>query len=242
MLRPLLYYALLFAMQFTITLSFSFLIENRDVYLGLAKSTVWVSFFLTLLIISRVECYNFSSLVKKTRFRLVLSVSLLAFSYSFTYPLLDFLNIVQNTPSYLSLGTSYSFKNIDVLMLITSLLLAPFLEEFFYRGYFLNELIKKINTFYSLIISSVIFALFHMDSQNFIIYFIMGIQLGAIYLFFKNLTLNILFHFIFNLLILYSESTNSNNIVTILVFSLSTFYIVMFNFFCLKKYNIRSFK
>ncbi|UBM63639.1 CPBP family intramembrane metalloprotease [Candidatus Sulfidibacterium hydrothermale] len=90
-----------------------------------------------------------------------------------------------------------------ILLNFFILFLAAFEEEIFIRGYILNNLMDLTNKYIALIISSIIFSLFHIlnfDISWFslINLFLAGILFGIIYLFTKNLWLPISLHLFWN--------------------------------------------
>lgn len=92
-------------------------------------------------------------------------------------------------------------KNVPVIYLIYSLLIAPATEEIFFRGYFINWLFSK-NQKLGVVISSLVFGLLHV-SQDFIYFlskFLLGLILGIIYIRCQNIKANVFVHFFNNIL------------------------------------------
>jgi membrane protease YdiL (CAAX protease family) len=93
---------------------------------------------------------------------------------------------------------------IDQLLLsMATFVLVAITEELFTRGYLLGNLLTSLNKWLALVISSVIFATFHLANPNmnwlsFINLFLAGILLGLPYLFTKSLWFSIAFHFGWN--------------------------------------------
>lgn len=91
----------------------------------------------------------------------------------------------------------------DFLLSFIILVMAAFEEEIFVRGYILNNLLTVTNKYVALIISSAIFALFHILNSD-ISYlsmaslFLAGILLGYSYLFTNNLWFPISLHLFWN--------------------------------------------
>lgn len=89
-----------------------------------------------------------------------------------------------------------------VLNSIPALIIAPLLEELFFRLYLLRNLLEKNSVTKSIIISSVCFSLMHLPNYlNLIPMFIMGLILSCIMTKTKNISLCIAFHFLFNLIV-----------------------------------------
>ena len=94
--------------------------------------------------------------------------------------------------------------------LISIILVAPIIEELFYRKFILGKLSKKNNPNLSIIISSLCFSIMHIETPNNLIpTFIGGIILGIIYLKTKKIGYCIMLHFIVNSIIF-----TTNNIGT----------------------------
>ncbi len=93
-------------------------------------------------------------------------------------------------------------------VLLKSFLLLLFVavsEEIFMRGYILNNLMESMHRYTALILSTVIFTLFHAINphMNYIAVsnlFIAGILLGSVYVYTKNLWFSISLHFFWNFL------------------------------------------
>lgn len=78
--------------------------------------------------------------------------------------------------------------------------LAPLVEEIFFRGYIYQVFKKYTSIFWASVLSSMIFAAFHLEFQIFIPIFILGVVLNWIFENSKSLWGPIAFHMINNLL------------------------------------------
>lgn len=97
-----------------------------------------------------------------------------------------------------------------IYSLISTLLIAPIIEELFYRKFLLDKLLKKNKPIIAVVVSSVCFSLIHIETPNNLIpAFTSGIILGIIYLKTKKIGYCIMLHFIVNLIIV-----TTNNIRT----------------------------
>ena len=99
-----------------------------------------------------------------------------------------------------------SFTNTDLVVFITisitSIILAPILEEIFYRYYLYEKIKSKTNIFLSVIITSIIFGIIHFYGITGLISSIfIGIILQVIYIYTNKLTNTIIIHAIYNLII-----------------------------------------
>ena len=63
-------------------------------------------------------------------------------------------------------------------VLLGSILIAPFCEELFFRGFVLPGLLKEMSPIWAVLISAALFAIAHVDPGSFLPLFIIGIALG----------------------------------------------------------------
>jgi len=85
-----------------------------------------------------------------------------------------------------------------IAMMIKSTVTGPIVEEFICRGLLLNRLIKKTNMWGGILISSLVFAALHLQTEKLIATFLFGIIASLIYLKTKNLFIPILIHILHN--------------------------------------------
>lgn len=127
-------------------------------------------------------------------------------------PFWDFNKIMEY---YQGISTNDNFvssnNNIALIYsLISTLLIAPIVEELFYRKFLLDKLLRKNKPILAIIVSSICFSIMHIETPNNLIpTFISGIILGIIYLKTKRIGYCIILHFIVNLIIV-----TTNNIGT----------------------------
>lgn len=76
---------------------------------------------------------------------------------------------------------------------------APILEELIFRGIILNGLLKKYSPIKSIIVSSVLFGIVHLNPWQFVSASIIGLFSGWIYYKTQKLTLSIIIHMVNNL-------------------------------------------
>jgi hypothetical protein len=99
--------------------------------------------------------------------------------------------------------TSASFAAAPLLLELVIMVVVAFVEELMFRGYLLNNLMQSMNKWIALVISSLLFALFHQTNPDVTVFAIAnillaGILLGLNYIFTKNLWFGIFFHFAWN--------------------------------------------
>ena len=95
--------------------------------------------------------------------------------------------------------TDITFNINDLSIELGLLLLVAFYEEIIFRGYILGNLLESVNKWVALLISAILFALFHADNPGINIIpilnvFLAGILLGVNYIYTRNLWFAILFH------------------------------------------------
>ena len=89
-----------------------------------------------------------------------------------------------------------------IFTLLQSLIAAPILEELIFRGIILDGLLKKYSPTKSILISSLIFGLIHLDRFQFVTALLMGIFIGWVYYRSRSLTLSIIIHALANLAVI----------------------------------------
>ena len=115
-------------------------------------------------------------------------------------PFFDFQNMI----AYFQYDTietyQYNITIKDYYSIFSGLIIAPILEELFFRKFLLMALINKYRVSASLLLSSLLFATLHITTpSNLIPSFIFGYISGIIYLKFKKIRYSILLHFFSNL-------------------------------------------
>jgi membrane protease YdiL (CAAX protease family) len=99
--------------------------------------------------------------------------------------------------------TDFSFNGNELFISFGLMVIIAFAEEIVFRGYILNNLLDSMNKWLALLITSIIFALAHIDNPDFSIVaainiFLAGILLGVNYIYTRNLWFGILLHFAWN--------------------------------------------
>ncbi|MBU3127418.1 CPBP family intramembrane metalloprotease [Clostridium tagluense] len=89
-----------------------------------------------------------------------------------------------------------------IILILSSAVVAPIYEEIIFRGILLKGMAKKINPTIALVVSSLFFAVVHLNVPQGINAFLLGLVIGFIYLTTGSIYLSIFAHFINNLLAL----------------------------------------
>ncbi len=121
-------------------------------------------------------------------------------------------------------GKTISGSNIriGIFNFIHFIIASPILEELIFGGIILNGLLKKHSPIKSILITSFIFGLIHLDIAQFVSAFTMGIFTGWIYYKTKSLTFSIVIHAITNLTALIMNHFNLYGFLKLLIVHGST--------------------
>ncbi len=99
--------------------------------------------------------------------------------------------------------TGVEMNAAQLLYSLPLFIIVAFTEEIAFRGYILNNLLQSTNKWVALLVSSILFALFHVFNNNIstlalLNIFVAGFLLGINYIFTRNLWFAILLHFSWN--------------------------------------------
>ncbi|MBI35291.1 MAG: hypothetical protein CMP67_08010 [Flavobacteriales bacterium] len=90
-----------------------------------------------------------------------------------------------------------------IVTLIGIALIPAIGEELMFRGFLMNLLAQKSNHHNGIAVSALIFAVVHFNFTNFFFYFILGVVMGYVYYWGRNLIFPIIIHFVNNALVLF---------------------------------------
>ena len=124
-------------------------------------------------------------------FIIIILVVNLVSSYLFSdYPL-------QKNVNQLSIS-----REITIIQLLSIVVIAPVVEEFYFRGILFNYFEKRNGKLFILILTSLIFSIIHFNVPATPTLFILGISLGLIKLTTDSIFITIIMHSIFNCIML----------------------------------------
>ena len=86
------------------------------------------------------------------------------------------------------------------VQLINQVIVAPFFEEFFFRGLLLYMLFQQVERRWALLISALLFSLYHLNLYYLVGYWGLGLVFGYLYYVKQNIALAIFAHGCYNLL------------------------------------------
>lgn len=136
------------------------------------------------------------------------------------------------------LNTKSLINKYSLFIFFSSTLIAPMIEELFYRGLILNGLSKKYSTTKSLLISSLLFALMHSNLIQDINAFVFSLFIGYVFVYTGSLKLSIFIHASNNLIVsLFTDSLTINNTLLLI---LTLFIAVIILIFLFNKLNLKN--
>ena len=112
------------------------------------------------------------------------------------------------------------------LLIMSTGIVGPILEEILFRYVFYNRLKKKYSKKTSIIINSTIFALVHLSPISINYAFILGITLNLVYEKYKNIKAPILVHIAGNIMVLFLHEYNSLVLIFSLINLIISIYII----------------
>lgn len=117
----------------------------------------------------------------------------------------------------------------DAFAFITVVILAPVLEEVIFRGIILKGFLKNYNPTKAIIVSALLFGLFHLNPWQAIGASFVGVILGWVYYKTKSIVPCIIIHFVNNLLafILFNHTNDADGTI-MEMFSSTSLYLVFY--------------
>lgn len=197
-----------------IILSYKYFFDSLDdpIHLfGISKLTAsLVAFFIVYFYFWKPKFDIRDSIIRSNyRSKICLYLPLVAIGlFLISKPFWDLQKMLVFYQSDLELGSLGYGKGIERSLYdyFSIMLIAPVVEELFFRKFLLGKLLEKNRVRIALLISSLCFSIIHLETINNIIpAFISGIILGFIYLKTKRLGYSIMLHFLFNLIIILTE-------------------------------------
>ncbi|PFJ42592.1 CPBP family intramembrane glutamic endopeptidase [Bacillus thuringiensis] len=165
-----------------------------------------IGFSLTLIIfflIYRKELMKDTKLsitLSRSKFVWILVGIILVFLGQMVGSLLD-KSIFQLTTQSANTSSTVADAAISPMALISIVLLAPLVEEFVFRYAAINILTQKFKQTWSILISSLFFAIMHFDFPFIFGYFLIGIILAVIYIRTNRLLVSFVVHASMNLIV-----------------------------------------
>lgn len=113
-----------------------------------------------------------------------------------------------------------------VTIIISTAIIGPILEEFLFRYIYLNNLLKFNTETNAIMINTVIFSMLHGSLYNMLYAFIIGLILCKIYLKYKNIYANIIFHMSANLIVIFLSGFNIYLLIVSIIGVLISYFLI----------------
>ncbi|WOC39943.1 type II CAAX endopeptidase family protein [Polaribacter sp. HL-MS24] len=141
-----------------------------------------------------INKYNFS--LSSMKIMALVSISIIAIQTGITQPIVNSLPM----PEFMQKIFLEFANQKGVFSFLAIVIAAPIIEELIFRGIILNGLLQKYSPVKSIILSSVLFGIVHLNPWQFVSATIIGIFSGWVYYRTKKLSLSILIHLVNNLI------------------------------------------
>ena len=202
----------------------------------------------TLIIIIILPWFNVGVLeqFRKVQFNLLIMIVVMAvFVFILVLPIVDPVDFVKKLTHYQLTIKQFNFslsslvKFNKIIYFILMVIITPIAEEIIYRGFLFNLLLKKYSVKIALIVSSLIFAFFHLRFAGIGFLFVYGLFFGYVYYKTNSLIAPILAHFTINFLAMFSTPSfvdlNSGSIVKYLLIYVTSLFLVFIIFSIINK-------
>ncbi len=158
--------------------------------------------------INRQETSNYDFGIGSIKIVLLLCFATAAIVIGIKFPIVSQIPV----PDYMQKILLDRGSETGVYSFISIVIAAPILEELIFRGIILNGLLKSYSPLKSIIISSLLFGLVHLNPWQFIGVSIIGILTGWVYFKTNKLTLSIIIHMTNNFLAFLGQYFSSRNV------------------------------
>lgn len=146
--------------------------------------------------VKKTDSKNYDLSLGSIKLMALVSISMIGLQLGVSTPIVNSLPI----PDFMKEMLAQFVNQKGVFSFIAIVIAAPVMEEFIFRGIILDGLLKRYSPIKSIIISSTLFGLVHLNPWQFISALILGSFSGWIYYRTKKLTLSILIHSVNNLI------------------------------------------
>jgi len=140
-----------------------------------------------------ISKYNFS--LSSMKIMVLISISIIAIQTGIVSPIVSSLPMPEIMKK---IFLEFANQN-GIFSFIVIVIAAPIIEELIFRGIILNGLLQRYSPVKSIIISSVLFGIVHLNPWQFISALIIGLFSGWVYYRTRKLTLSIMIHSVNNL-------------------------------------------
>lgn len=184
-------------------------INNYSIYIVLIFNIIYIFILL--------KKYNIHLTKSKNKFELIL----LGISIS------SFCNMI-----IININPLKEVNDVNIILLIiSSVITGPIVEELLFRNVLINKLRKFNNNYITILLSSLIFSLMHTGIINIIYTFILGLILSSIYIKKRKILDTILVHSFANLISIFLTGFKNYILLLSFILLLESVYILKRNYF-----------
>ena len=172
--------------------------DNLPIYNYTVNTIIYSPLLIILLIVNKYK-FNHLGNNNKISFKLlIISVIAIVAFRIIEDPFFRLNNILLKEEINIPVSYSFNLKQL-VGYFLGIVILAPIVEELFFRKYMIDKLVKK-NYVIATILPSLFFAGMHIKFPNIFLSFVMGLILSLMYLKYRDVRYTIIFHSGYNLL------------------------------------------
>ncbi|TIH62178.1 CPBP family intramembrane metalloprotease, partial [Klebsiella pneumoniae] len=188
-----------------IFLTIGFNIQEKFNFLGTFITEVFI-ILLPAILISSTGSLKEVLKIKKTSFEVILKTIIIVI---LSYPIIllmngIFLSLLSNFIEYKNFPMEIMLQNVPIFNYLIFMCLVPAIcEEIFFRG----TLVNAYNVYgekFAIVVSALVFALFHFDIQNFIAPFLMGLLFATVIEYTGSILPSIVAHFVNNIIAVFT--------------------------------------
>ena len=188
-----------------IFLTIGFNIQEKFNFLGTFITEVFI-ILLPAILISSTGSLKEVLKIKKTSFEVILKTIIIVI---LSYPIIllmngIFLSLLSNFIEYKNFPMEILLQNVPIFNYLIFMCLVPAIcEEIFFRG----TLVNAYNVYgekFAIVVSALVFALFHFDIQNFIAPFLLGLLFATVIEYTGSILPSIVAHFVNNIIAVFT--------------------------------------
>ncbi len=223
-----------FGLYFWITYSLTAEKSSSSVYLPIVffiSSFIYIPFIVFAVRKGKINVKEYLKVpdLRSFLFLVVIATSAFLLSVLFIVPLGDFKSLLNGHVKMIRFEL-VDFNLPILIRIIHVVILAPFLEEFFYRKIILSQFLKQYSPSVAIVISALLFAVCHLQLEASFSLFMHGIVFGIVYYRTGLLLASILVHALINMLsycfFIYQVNVLDSRMVHVLVIGfLSAFFL-----------------
>ena len=184
-----------------IFLEFSTIFLNVQIDIPIIRGTLSTAFFMTILKRKHIKLFNFYEKISlKESINDLKYYFIVTFFAALIYH--NVINLIDLRPAFFeSFVESYVSNRYSIMILLDACLIGPIIEEIIFRGIALSNLKEAYSEKTGIIVSSVLFAIVHINPPQIILAFLLGLVLGRLYVKSNKLFNAMLLHIYWNSLI-----------------------------------------